>query len=102
MFKEIFRASVLGTNGTTETTDDRVRRVLLDDVGRVDHVELLGRVLAGEGDDGEHAARVVRQELRDVEHIAVHGHPAVLLGVVLGDLYIARHLLRKFLTALAS
>ena len=51
-------------------------------VRRVDHVELGGRVLACEGKDGELTARVVLEEVRDVEDTVVQDHPAIGLVVV--------------------
>merc|ERR1719160_1234749 len=51
-------------------------QVLVNHVGRVDHVELLRGVLPGKGDDGKLATRVVLQEVSDIEHLAVQNHPA--------------------------
>ena len=50
------------------------------------HVELLRGVLAGEGEDGQLATRVLRQEAGDVQHLAIDHDPAVRLGVVLGNI----------------
>ena len=49
------------------------------------HVELLRGILSSEGEDGQLAARVIRQEASDIKHLTIDHHPAVRLGVVLGD-----------------
>ena len=48
----------------------------------MDHVELCGRVLAGEGNDRELTARMILEEVRDVEDTVVQDHPAIGLVVV--------------------
>ena len=52
----------------------------------MDHVELGGGVLAREGEDRELAARMVLEEVRDVEHAVVEHDPAVGLGAVARNL----------------
>ena len=47
------------------------------------HVKLLCGILPGEGQNGQLATRVLRQEAGDVQHLTVDHHPAVRLGVVL-------------------
>lgn len=47
------------------------------------HVELLGRVAAGVQEDSLLASRMVGQEARHIEHLAVDDDPAVILRVVL-------------------
>ncbi len=49
----------------------------------MDHIELLGGVLTGEGQDGELTTGVVGQELGDVQHLAVDDDLAVVLRDVL-------------------
>ena len=56
-------------------------------VGRgASHLKHLGALLTALLDEGFGAARVVRDELCDVYDLALDGHPAVLLGLVLGEL----------------
>merc|ERR1719388_41049 len=66
--------------------DDGAWSILLDDVGGMDHVELLSGVLASESHDGEHTARVLLEEFRDVQHAAVEHDPAIGLRGVLRHL----------------
>eukprot|EP00754_Rhynchopus_humris_P031361 Rhum_TRINITY_DN15333_c13_g1::Rhum_TRINITY_DN15333_c13_g1_i1::g.152460::m.152460 len=72
-------------------TDDGLGSVLVDVRLRVHHLELLCGILAGVQHDGVLATRVLRQEVRHVQHPLVHNAPAVLLGRVL------RHLLHRVL-----
>merc|ERR1719198_1666803 len=66
--------------------DDGVGRVLFNDVGGVNHVELFARVLSSEGQDRQLAARAVLQEVRDVQDLSVQCNPAIPFGGVLRDL----------------
>ena len=66
-------------------TSDLIQAILLDDLAVVEHVELLGGILAGEHHDALLTARVLRQKLRDVQHLVTDDDPAVLVGVVLGN-----------------
>ena len=52
----------------------------------MDHIELLGGVLPGEGKDGKLSARVLRKEAGHIKHLAAQNHPAIALGVVLRNL----------------
>ena len=52
----------------------------------MDGIKLLGSVLASILEDDLHATRVLREELCDVVGLAMDNDPAVILGVVLGDL----------------
>lgn len=61
-------------------------QVLLESVWGVDGIELLSSVLAGILEDNLHAAGVLGEELCDIVGLAVDNDPAVILGVVLGDL----------------
>ena len=63
-----------------------VDAVLLDDLAVMEHVELLGGVLACEEHDGLLATRMVSQKVGAVVDLVADDAPAVLLGVVLGDL----------------
>ena len=54
---------------STPLPPPRVMNSVPDDVRRVDHVELGGRVLARERQDGKLTARVIREELRDVQDL---------------------------------
>jgi len=78
--------ATMAAAAATDPADDRIGCILPDDIRRVDHVELLSRIPAREGQDRELAARVIREELGDVEHLAVDDHPTIGLGSVLGDL----------------
>ena len=66
-----------------QCADDGVGRVSRDDLGVVEHVELLRRVAAGIEKDGLLTSRVVGKEARHVEDLAVDDDPAVILLVVL-------------------
>jgi len=61
-------------------------RILIHGVLGVEHVEVLGRVLAPLGQDGISSSRVVLQEATHVQHLPVDNHPQVALLVVLAHL----------------
>ena len=48
----------------------------------MDHVEFGSRILPREGDDREHATRVVLEEVGHVEDAVMEDNPAVFLVVV--------------------
>jgi len=77
----------------TEGSDDRLGAVLLDDVLVVKHVELVRGVLSGKEENGLGTAGVVVEESGDVENLSVHDDPAVVLGVVFGNLLLGELLL---------
>lgn len=70
-----------------DATDDSLRGVLVNHVGLVQHVEFFGGVATSVDQDGLLASRVVLQELGHVQHLAVDDDPAVVVLVVLGDLF---------------
>ena len=67
-------------------SDHSVRRVAGDDLRVVQHVELLCRIAARVEQDRLLASWVIRQEGRDIEHLAINHDPDVVLLVVLRDL----------------
>jgi len=67
-------------------SDDGLGGVLGDDLGLVEHVELLSGVLSSKEKDGALASRVVSHKVSDIEHLSRDNDPAVSLSVVLGDL----------------
>merc|ERR1719161_1972328 len=69
-----------------EHADDCIRRVFANHVRRVDHVELLGGVLASKGNNGELAARMILQEVCDIKDLSVHCDPAICSCVVFRQL----------------
>jgi hypothetical protein len=58
--------------------------VLVQGVRRVDGIVGLGGIFAGELEDDVLAAGMIRQEVGDVEGLAVHNDPAILSLVVFG------------------
>jgi hypothetical protein len=60
--------------------------ILSDHIWRVNHVELPGSILARKSQDGQLAARVVLEKVRDIENLASDNDPAVGLAGVLGHL----------------
>mmetsp|Transcript_1622 Transcript_1622/g.3518 ORF Transcript_1622/g.3518 Transcript_1622/m.3518 type:complete len:312 (+) Transcript_1622:714-1649(+) len=71
---------------TTESANDAVRRVLLDHIRRMDHVELSRRILSSECEDCELATRMVLQEAGDIENLSVQHHPTIVFRHMLGNL----------------
>lgn len=66
--------------------------VLLDDVGLVEHVELIGRVLSSEEHNGLLTSRMVREELGHVKDLAIDDDPTVSFLVVFGNFSPSVHL----------
>jgi hypothetical protein len=49
----------------------------------VDHVELLGGILASARQYGQFLARVILEEVNDIKHLPINKDPAFWLGCVL-------------------
>merc|ERR1719507_2753046 len=71
---------------SSDLADDRIGRILRDHIRRMDHVELLSGVLAGEGQERKLATWVLGEEVRHVQNLAIDHDPAITLGSVLGHL----------------
>ena len=69
-----------------QRADNRIWGVSWNDLGVVEHVELLGGVAAGVEHDGLLSSWVVWQEGSDVKNLPVNDDPSVVLRRVLGDL----------------
>merc|ERR1719210_2716681 len=77
---------ILTAATAAELANDGIRGIFGNDIWRVDHVELRSSILACEGQDGELAARVLRQNRSHVQHTVVEDNPAVTLRSVLCNL----------------
>mmetsp|Transcript_2564 Transcript_2564/g.3171 ORF Transcript_2564/g.3171 Transcript_2564/m.3171 type:complete len:297 (-) Transcript_2564:172-1062(-) len=62
------------------------RGVLANDIWRMNHVELLGGILACKSQDGQFTSWMFSQEGSHIKHLSVHHDPAVCLGVVFGHI----------------
>jgi hypothetical protein len=60
--------------------------VLVQGVRRVDGIVGLGGIFAGELENDVFAAGMIRQEVGDIEGLAMHNDPAVLSVVMFGHL----------------
>ena len=67
-------------------TDNRVGGISWDDLGVVEHVELLSSIAAGVEHDSFLSSWMVWQERGDIEDLSVNDDPDVILLCVLGDL----------------
>merc|ERR1740138_1545814 len=76
-----------GTSSSTDDANDRVRRILANHIWRVDHVELLCRILACKSQNGKFTTRMVCEEIGDIQNLAVQHDPTRRLAVVLGNLF---------------
>merc|ERR1711871_1592021 len=66
----------------TNLANNGIRRVLANHVWGVNHVELLCSVLACKSQNGKFTTRVVREEIGDIQHLAVQDNPTRCLAVV--------------------
>eukprot|EP00931_Biecheleriopsis_adriatica_P103119 TRINITY_DN77_c0_g2_i2.p1 TRINITY_DN77_c0_g2~~TRINITY_DN77_c0_g2_i2.p1 ORF type:complete len:108 (-),score=25.73 TRINITY_DN77_c0_g2_i2:13-336(-) len=74
-------------DGALQDHSALIQAILLDDLAIMEHVELLCRILASKHHDRLLATRVLGEEFSYIQHLVTHDDPAVLVGVVLGDLF---------------
>merc|ERR1719272_2521251 len=68
-----------------------VNSVLLDHLPVMEHIKLLGCILAGVQHNSFFATWMIRKELSDIIDGITHNHPAIGVGLVTGDISSGRH-----------
>merc|ERR1712127_1134446 len=77
---------IVATSTFSNLPDHSIWRIFRNYIWWVNHVELFGCILACEGQDGQLASWVIREEVGHIQHLPRNHDPTIALGGVLGHL----------------